>query len=464
MTLELDKVVLFLHSPGTSSPSVSVRPFHSVKQLAMRQKPLSLLGLPSEIIHQILSHLPPLSLVELSLTCRALRAYADNDLLWIRFFEENVPLYRVSPRDCGSSWRELYAYHYPYWFLPQHKIWFSNKAHTGSDLTGQLVLARYNYRTECIEAYRFVAELEQGADTFEQWEHNRDVIIHTFNPRVRLWLDDPVVRLGSKVNGPGTRLLKEVQMMQEFTGRWNGIHSTIFLSKAIHPSLQSPSMALWPPRIIPATQRTRNESPNKFRGDAHRPKKFTEVSDQTFRVRKWMEYGGIAGPLGVRMGEDVMTFSTLPEECYVSTKEKPYQGIWVGDYSAHGCEFLLVMQCDVLDHTGPPGRIRRNVITAIPELDDAISTSSSNSEAVVTGPGQESGQEDPIDCRGRLEAIKLTGDPNIPRGEYTWIAEDIGRRGLIRIAEEQKFQGARIVKSWGHIANRGFKDGRRSLM
>lgn len=60
---------------------------------------------------------------------------------------------------------------------------------------------------------------------------------------------------------------------------------------------------------------------------------------------------------------------------------------------------------------------------------------------------------------GRLEAIKLTGDPNIPRGEYTFIAPDIGAGGFLRVADEEVFKGARVVRSAGHIAGRGFMEG-----
>jgi hypothetical protein len=60
--------------------------------------------------------------------------------------------------------------------------------------------------------------------------------------------------------------------------------------------------------------------------------------------------------------------------------------------------------------------------------------------------------------QGRIEAVKLTGDPNIPRGEYTFIAPDIGPNGLLRVATEEPFKGARIVRSVGHIAARGFRD------
>lgn len=62
-------------------------------------------------------------------------------------------------------------------------------------------------------------------------------------------------------------------------------------------------------------------------------------------------------------------------------------------------------------------------------------------------------------CWGRLEAIKLTGDPNVPREEYSWIAEDIGPRGLLRIANEQMFEGARVLRSVGHSLAREFQNG-----
>jgi len=60
---------------------------------------------------------------------------------------------------------------------------------------------------------------------------------------------------------------------------------------------------------------------------------------------------------------------------------------------------------------------------------------------------------------GRIEAIKLTGDMNIPRGEYSFIAPDIGHGGFVRVADEEIFKGARIVRSAGHLAQRGFRDG-----
>jgi hypothetical protein len=59
-----------------------------------------------------------------------------------------------------------------------------------------------------------------------------------------------------------------------------------------------------------------------------------------------------------------------------------------------------------------------------------------------------------------LEGIKLTGDPNIPRGEISFVAEDIGPKGLIGVSQDEEFRGARVVKSKGHIAFQHYTDGK----
>ncbi len=426
-------------------------------------------ALPAEIIHSILAYLPPRSLATVCRASHALRSHALNDLLWARLVKENVPNFRSGRLPAPyQSWRELYISHHPYWFIPRGKIWFSDRSHLGNALTGSLIVARYDPRRACIEGYRLVAE--HGAIDFEAWEWRSDVIIHNFNPKVQLWLDDPVVMLRGRPEGHGGSLQETLRE----TDATAGIHTAIFLCQPIPPHLQDPNMALWPPLTLPATQRVRHDSLSLFHGAGHKPQTLSEASDCTFRIRKWLELRGIGRPPGLRVGEDVMTFSTLPEEAYTPTKEKPWQGIWVGDYSGHGCEFLVVLQ-HALDTGEAQTSTSRRSPAESPSDDARPVRNESNGDDSASRPIEawpSSVQRD-VDvnrprsaeeledgsCRGRLEAVKLTGDHNVPRGEYTWIADDIGPQGLIRIADEPTFRGARIVRSKGHIAAHEFRNG-----
>lgn len=478
----MERIIGLLNSPSTSlssstlsPPTVNVFPAtaeaieseHSDPRNTMPPSTSSFEALPAEIISHILAFLPPTSLATLSKTSSLLRSHTYNDLLWMTFVRNSVPgrgeLTSPSP---PKSWRNLYIAHQPYWFLVRNKIWFSDVRNNGL-----LILARYNSRNCCIEAFRLLAE--HGPHTYETWEHDPEVIIHTFNPKVSLLLDDPVIKLGlDKGDRHHDSLLRqEVPML---TGRTHGICSMISLCRPIPKGLQAHGMALWPPATIPAKDRVRNESATKFRTEEHRPQTLDHMSDRTFRIRKWLEFSNLMQPLNaVRMGEEVMTFSTLLEESYTPTKDKPWQGIWVGDYSGHGCEFLLVLQREVtspmtLSRTSSTGSLPQGMAVARTDVDmgqqNAGFASLGNGEAQgvkgnqVDNAAAPDVQTMPTESpSGRLEAIKLTGDVNVPRGEYTWIAEDIGPNGLIRVANEQMFVGARTVKSWGHIAGRGYR-------
>jgi Cyclin D1 binding domain len=219
-----------------------------------------------------------------------------------------------------------------------------------------------------------------------------------------------------------------------------GTFSNLMLARAVE---ERPNMALWPPKIIPAKHRVRNASQGNFKDPGHEPQKRSEVSDQTFRIRRWVQMSGqqIEGlaPVGVRLAEEVSTYSTLDPALYTPTADKPYRGIWVGDYAGHGCEFLLIHQ--------PDDEIPFDESSVVQREDETPD------EYLMRK------REERI-YRGRLEAIKLTGDPNVPRGEYTFIADDIGKDGFVRVADETKFKGARIVRSRGHVAERLFQNGK----
>ncbi|KAF8852822.1 hypothetical protein BDZ45DRAFT_749210 [Acephala macrosclerotiorum] len=398
-------------------------------------KPSFLLALPSELIDTVLSYLSPLDLVAASATCRLLSSHAKGDLVWQRHVQDNVPGVRLtSPFPC-KTYRELYITHDPHWFLTKYKVWFCDYF-----LTGKIILTRYDPRRGCIEGYQLIAEREPP--TFDPWEVDDEVLIHSFNPKCRLHKDLPVLQLdalsleslmSSSSKRPENRFRAETPMRIN-EPNVSGVFSNFSLTVPVNPH---PSMQLWPPSTIPARHRVRNASSEGFIGTGHKPQKRSQVSNQAFRIRRWIEMGATSTSPGLHLGEEVYTYATLDPKLYTPTEEKPFRGIWVGDYSGHGCEFLLMNQ---------------------PDNETPFDESSVVRAEDETVEEWEARKRDERIYRGSLEAIKLTGDPNVPRGEYTFVSDDISKAGFVRTATESRFKGARIVKSRGHIAARMFRN------
>jgi len=372
--------------------------------------------------------LEPIDLVSLSKTCKTLFPYCRSDIFWQRHIQDHVPGGQItSPYPC-SSFRELFIAHDPHWFLPKYKIWFSDFW-----LTGKIIIAHFDPRRGCIEGFRLVAE--RAPPIFETWEADEKVLVHFFNPKTRLHMDQPVLKLdvispkpkivGSEEILAASRFSREVPM--HTSDHRPGIFSTFLLTRPVE---EHPSMELWPPRIIPSRHRVRNSSQEGFAGSNHKPHKRSEISDLSFRIRRWMEIGD-----GIHLGEEVYTYATLDPKLYTPTEDKPWRGIWVGDYSGHGCEFLLMHQPDSED----PFDVS-TLIQAEDETPDEFKLRKTQERIY----------------RGSLYAIKLTGDPNVPRGEDTFRVEDLSK--TIRVATEDIFKGARIVESKGHVASNMFKD------
>jgi hypothetical protein len=446
------------------------------------------LALPSELIHQILSHLSLSDLLTAGLVNRAVHSHTLQDTLWQPLVQEQV--HAPTPKPTHLTWRELFKQHHPFWFLAKKKIWFSDTPHTG-----KLLVARYDHRINAIEAYTLGAERRQP--TFQTWDANPEAIIHTFSPQIQLDLNAPVVRLNADayeraVGTVGHRLQKEIPMSvsYELSPSTARLYSRLMLARPWPEDITTVATPIWPPLTLPSPARTRNDPPpSAFRQPAHKPATLSEMSTSTFRIRKWMEFAPRPHGISMRIGEDISTWATLPEECYTPSPQKPWQGIWCGDYAGHGCEFLVVMQPDnpkplperaewamrsrerdgSVSSDGSWSTAPTEAISAEDEDDFETADDLEDSVATLQGPfhaADSEGHAEEVDkeendaiYQGRIEAVKLTGDPNIPRGEYTFIAPDIGPHGLLRIASEDMFKGARIVKSVGHIAARGFRDG-----
>ncbi|KAI0512988.1 hypothetical protein F5B22DRAFT_282505 [Xylaria bambusicola] len=417
-----------------------------------------LFELPTELIDAILSYLTPVELVGLSLVCRTLRAHAENDLHWHRHVLANLPRNEIkSPYPC-ETWRALFVAHNQYWFLTRHKIWFCDRS-----LTGQMIIVRYDGRRGCIEGYQLLAT--RFRDGSEPWLADPTVHIHYFEPKIKLHLDKPILQFNvdrlenlmrislsspDSTTRPARRFFPEHPM--SYSQGSDPRFSTFVLAKPIEEHERDtlldtgdifPYNMVWPPPTIPAADRVFGHPSDIAGGPTHdlissprwRPVKRSEVSDTTFRIRQWMELG--PPTIGFHIGEECVTYSTLDPSLYTPTPERPWRGIWVGDYSVHGCEFLLINQPDI-DEEG-----YKEPLVKLENESDTEFQSRFLAQKVY---------------RGRLEAIKLTGDPNVPRGEYTFLADDLGEEGLVGIAQEPPFQGARIVRSRGHIAGIGFTD------
>ncbi|KAK0736009.1 hypothetical protein B0T21DRAFT_172595 [Apiosordaria backusii] len=458
--------------------------------------------LPAELVYSILSYLSPYDLAAVSGTSRTLFTRATADHLWQALIQENVPGVRVkSPSPC-PSFRALYIAHDPRWFLPKYKIWFSD-----GDLTGRLIIARFDPRRGCIEGYQLVAA--SRSRTSHPWTADPDVMIHNFDPVVQLHLDKPIIQLdaidptesqdfgpetqsygggittiklrrdrsrGSSPSSPPSRLASEIPMQNGS----DSMYSTFILSRLLSPSEISsrcfepfPYGSIWPPPTIPSSQRVLGACLHHFQQQLlkpeSRPSCRSNLSDMTFRIRKWLTmrvpenddntsvrnyFSTISNlipvdldvdednvPLRLHIGEEIATYATLDPKLYTPTKEKPWRGIWVGDYSGHGCEFLLVTQPD----------------DDIPFDSEAIQPREGESPEEF----EQRRYEETV-YRGRLDAIKLSGDPNVPRGEVTFRVGDLGDKGLVRVCEDEPFEGVRMVRSEGHVASTGFVLGKSS--
>ena len=121
----------------------------------------------------------------------------------------------------------------------------------------------------------------------------------------------------------------------------------------------------------------------------------TTPSSDLFRLKRFGSFGVLTSPLVTE------TFSRISQELLTPTPEFPWRGIWLADYSTHGPEFLLFHQ--------------------------------------------------PV--KTRLEAIKLTGDVCVPRGEYSFIVENLNHALPITYTE---WPNSLVCESKGQVSQINF--------
>ncbi|ETS73154.1 hypothetical protein PFICI_15099 [Pestalotiopsis fici W106-1] len=406
--------------------------------------------LPSELIDTILGYLSPLELSDMRQVCKALHSHADSDFHWQRHVWANLPGNPITTPYPFNTFRELYACHDPFWFIPKNKLWFSDRG-----LTGQMIMVQYDQRRGVIEGYQLVAV--STVSRREAWSTSTGAVaeIEHFEPQVKLHKDKPVLKLSppdrrrdteSAESSPKRDFFPAQPMMLDIDT--DPRVGEVVLAKPLSGLLEAnvpdafPYGYVWPPPAIPADHRVGAQAAGVFPISSQRlevaspgnwaPHSRSEASDQTFRIRRWMEW--MRSGLGLRLGEETVTWSTLDPYWYTPTKEKPWRGIWVGDYNVHKCEFLLIHQPDSEEGETPAFERKPD------ETDEEFNARFLHERV----------------HQGSLEAIKLTGDTNVPRGERTFIAPNLGELGLVGVEDREPFAGSRVVKSKGHIAHDGF--------
>ncbi|KAF8455893.1 hypothetical protein BGX38DRAFT_1165174 [Terfezia claveryi] len=464
-----------------------------------------LCSLPNELLFQILTYLPPDSLCSLAITCSSFSELTLDDTLWHAF----VAHLRISSPVPYQSFRELYVSLRPHLYLAPH-LWFSTRR-----IGGSLYVFRYSPQTGNIEGVPLVGTrgwngpgrgMGGGGDYI--WNDDQTISIATFKrPRVRCFGNDPKVKI---VCGPGTYYDRKTGLMVDrATGdTWkSGEEGVVSLGRVKldsrdprpetsarpnHISSENDSdehelqvgipttprtpvrdihdRTLWPPFMMPSREYVRlppigkggansmadwdvnitspQELPHAFpRSDgnaiyAHDPSSsFLEppltAMDEDFAfdhiyVYRSMENSNIGATQTSRsVFQTVDLFTKVHPSLYtrkiLSSTIKPEKekidlgGVWLGDYFTHGPEFLLFQH--------------------------------------------------PKSHNWRLEVTKLTGDINVPRGEYAFIVPNMGHdskvggrsnlpSSFVRYAQPATdpkiWCGKPVYKGQGQLAHHGF--------
>lgn len=238
--------------------------------------------------------------------------YAADERLWKAHVQDNVPCQQITSPYPFETFQELYAARDPHWFIPKYKLWFADNG-----LPGRLMAVQYDQRRGMIEGFQVVARNKNTS--FHTWHPNANTIISGFNPDVKIYHDNPILRLpvaagakssesGSQHQRPkaGTRFKPEFYMP---TTDLSGLQSSFAFAKGLTPDEVSarlnppfPYRNVWPPRSIPSPQRVVGaglDHPSSLDSRRDRPNTRGQVCERAFRIHKWLHVTPIDNPHGL---------------------------------------------------------------------------------------------------------------------------------------------------------------------
>ena len=296
---------------------------------------MSLPQLPDELLSYTAAQLDVLDLCALSRTSKRLNRIASDDGLWRVHLRRVIPSPTQISAPDGRPLKQLYASHSAHWFLTREAIFFAD-----TSPHGKVIYVSYDPRRGCIEGHALTARCGALREVFVELD-GQLVSYRPFNPIVNLDLNYPVLSLPMQQLGTSVHLNQELTMARDI----HQASASFLLSRFVPPQSIESNMALWPPLDFesPSGHRMLSQSPSMFHASGHKPDRLSEVSQATFRIRQWTDMHPaqrvVLGSMGRTLpAETILNFAALDKSSYVPTADKPYQGLWVGDFATHGCE------------------------------------------------------------------------------------------------------------------------------